>query len=233
MVEASEPVERDQAAVLGGHHRVHLELGEAEAVRRLEPGPALGEPRERERELREPLLGKPGAPARAEPPGERGVDEGPAQGPQGPALGEAAGGEHRAGLLGAEGPQQGLGVEPAHAEDDDRAEGGVVAEGGQHLAAGPRPEPDPLHDERAREPRPGRALPGGGQHPRHRVPDRGGLVPAGDDAAHVALVEKVGRGDLDDRLLRAEGGAERVVDACRALDQAVPGDGDPPEARIS
>ena len=37
-------------------------------------------------------------------------------------LGEAAGGDHRAGLLGAQGPEQGLGVEPAHPEDDDRAE---------------------------------------------------------------------------------------------------------------
>ena len=82
--------------------------------------------------------------------------------------GEAAGGHHRARLLGAQGAEQGLGVEPAHPEDDHRAEGGVVAEGGQHLAPGAGAEAHPLDDEHAvetrrgarrRGPRPARAPP--------------------------------------------------------------------------
>ena len=53
--------------------------------------------------------------------------------------------------------EQGLGVQPSHPQDDDRAESGVVTEGGQHLAPGAGAEAHPLDDEHAVETRPGEA----------------------------------------------------------------------------
>ena len=55
-VQPREAVEGDEAAVFRRHHRVHLELREAEAVRRKEPGPPLRQPREAHGQPGQPLL---------------------------------------------------------------------------------------------------------------------------------------------------------------------------------
>ncbi len=136
----------------GGRNPAHRSARQAEGHR--QPG--------------QPLLRHPRAAARPETPGERRVHERPAQGPQRPLRGEAARGHHRPGLRGAQRLQQGLGVEPSHPQDDDRAERGVVTEGGQHLAPGAGAEAHPLDHERRRRharegkrrgPRPSRAPP--------------------------------------------------------------------------
>ena len=180
-VQPREAVEGDEAAVVRRHHRVHLELGEAEAVRRKEAGPPLRQPGEGHGQPGQALLRESRAAARAEPAGERRVHERPAQRPQRPLRGEAARRHHRPGLLGAQRLEQRLGVEPSHAQDDDRAEGGVVAEGGQHLAPGAGAEAHPLDDERAVETRAGGSGAGRGQHarrpPRAASPARCGTRP--------------------------------------------------------
>ena len=165
-VQPREAVERDEAAVLRRHHRVHLELREAEAVRRKEPGPPLRQAGEGHGQRGQPLLREPRAAARPKTAGERCVHERPAQRPQRVARREAAGRHHGARLLGTQGAEEGLGVEAAHPEDHHRAEGGVVAEGGQHLAPGAGAEAHPLDDEHAVETRPGGSGAGRGQHAR-------------------------------------------------------------------
>ncbi len=81
-VQPGEAVQRDDPAVLGRDHRVHLELGEAETVGRFETGPADGQPREAQHDLGQPLLRHAVAAARAQPAGEGLVHERGAQGPQ-------------------------------------------------------------------------------------------------------------------------------------------------------
>ena len=83
--------------------------------------------------------------------------------------GQPRGRDHRAGPVGSQRAQEGLGVEPTHPQDHHRSEGRVVPQRRQELAAEPRLEPHPLDDQRSRDPGRGRRRPRRRQHP----PDRG------------------------------------------------------------
>ena len=200
-------------------------------VRRLESRPALGEPRERQRPAR------PAAPREARRRGSMRSRPVSASWTSVPRSARSA-------------PCGGRGRGPPSSPGPSRA---AAPPGAPRCPARPRPGPRPGRRRgrggtrpAARAPGParkrtrsatsapasraaGRGGAGRGQHPRHRRPrSAAGSLRQTHDPAHVALVQQVGRGDLDHRLVRAERLARPRRRSPRGVrHQAVRGNGDP------